>query len=95
MPEFLSTFEPPHTFEQLSTSEPAAVPAPPPSFAARIRRADAAVLAGWVASLVLLVALGWGSVRWRNDVMHAWPPSERLYAVLGLASGPAVSKLDQ
>ena len=101
VPDFPSTFEPPRMFDRPSVSRapnaskppsasgPAAAPAPPPSFAARVRRADTAVLAGWVASLALLAALGWGGVKWRNDVMHAWPPSERLYAALGLASGPA------
>jgi predicted Zn finger-like uncharacterized protein len=39
----------------------------------------------WVASLLVLGALAWGAVNWRADVMHAWPPSIRAYAALGLA----------
>jgi predicted Zn finger-like uncharacterized protein len=41
-------------------------------------------LVGWVLSLLLLVALGFGAVAWRGAVMASWPPSERLYAALGL-----------
>jgi hypothetical protein len=26
----------------------------------------------------------WAAVAWRGDIMRAWPPSERIYAVLGL-----------
>lgn len=39
----------------------------------------------WVGSLVVLTALAWGAVAWRANVMHAWPPSTRAYAALGLA----------
>jgi predicted Zn finger-like uncharacterized protein len=39
----------------------------------------------WVGTLVVLGALAWGAVAWRADVMHAWPPSTRAYAALGLA----------
>ena len=42
-----------------------------------------AVVAGWVASLAVLVALGWGFVAWRGAVERAWPASARAYAVLG------------
>ena len=43
------------------------------------------VRAAWAASVVLLLALAWGAYAWRGEIMHAWPPSERLYAALGLA----------
>jgi predicted Zn finger-like uncharacterized protein len=39
----------------------------------------------WVGSLIVLAALAWGAVAWRADVMHAWPPSTRAYAMIGLA----------
>ncbi len=43
---------------------------------------------GWGASLVLLGLLVWGAYADRGAVMHAWPPSERLYAWLGLMPAP-------
>lgn len=43
-----------------------------------------AVLASWVLSVALLLGLGWMAVTWRSDIMHVWPPSERLYSTLGL-----------
>ena len=49
--------------------------------------ANAGVRFGWAGS-ALLVALGaWSVIAWRQDVMHAWPPSGRLYAALGLTVG--------
>ena len=41
------------------------------------------VLAGWALSLVLLVGIGAGALVWRQAIMHAWPPSTRLYAAFG------------
>jgi len=35
-------------------------------------------------SLVLLAALGWAAYAWRAELMLAWPPSQRLFAALGL-----------
>lgn len=46
-----------------------------------------AVLAGWVVSIAAVVGLCWAAVTWRYDIMHAWPPSERLYSTLGLMAG--------
>lgn len=45
-----------------------------------------AVVAGlaWLASVGVLVAAGWAAVAFRADVMAAWAPSKRLYALLGL-----------
>ena len=43
-----------------------------------------AVLAGWVVSIAAVIGLCWAAVAWRYDIMHAWPPSERLYSTLGL-----------
>ncbi len=43
-----------------------------------------AVVAGWVVSLAVLAAMGWGFVVWRAAIQRAWPASARAYAVLGL-----------
>jgi hypothetical protein len=42
-----------------------------------------AVGAGWVGSFLLLGLMAWGVVSFRAPIMHAWPPSTRLYAALG------------
>lgn len=46
--------------------------------------AGPAVLIGWVVSIAIVIGLCWAAVTWRDDIMHAWPPSERLYSTLGL-----------
>ena len=46
-----------------------------------------AVAAGWIVSVAAVVGLGWAAVTFRHDIMHAWPPSERLYSTLGLMAG--------
>ena len=38
---------------------------------------------GWAASLLLVFGLLGGFAHWRRPIMHAWPPSMRLYAALG------------
>ena len=38
----------------------------------------------WLASGVLLLALLAAALVWRQPAMQAWPPSQRLYAWLGL-----------
>ena len=45
-----------------------------------------AVVAGlaWLASLGVLAGAGWAAVAFRAEVMAAWEPSRRLYALLGL-----------
>ncbi|HJS87349.1 MAG TPA: zinc-ribbon domain-containing protein [Acetobacteraceae bacterium] len=58
----------------------APVGAPPPP----IRGATAALLLAWGASLLVLALGAWGAVAWRGSVVHAWPPSQRLYGALGL-----------
>ncbi len=40
---------------------------------------------GWAVSLGLILALGWFAVQNRTGIMHAWPPSQRLFTWLGLA----------
>ena len=50
-------------------------------------RAGAALLAmAWLATVLLLVGLGWAVVVRRADIMQTWPPSQRAYAALGLAA---------
>ena len=50
-------------------------------------RAGAALLAmAWLATVLLLVGLGWAVVVRRADIMQTWPPSQRAYATLGLAA---------
>ncbi len=39
---------------------------------------------GWLISLLVLAALLWAAFAFRGQVIGAWPPSARLYAVLGL-----------
>ena len=66
---------------------------PTPPFAGALERpggrfaSGPAVLAGWVASIAAVIGLCWAAVTWRYDIMHAWPPSERLYSTLGLMAG--------
>ena len=38
----------------------------------------------WAASVVLLVLVACGAYTWRSDIIHAWPPSVRMYAAFGL-----------
>ncbi|MGH7119922.1 MAG: hypothetical protein ACREFP_13185 [Acetobacteraceae bacterium] len=44
-----------------------------------------AVWLGWAGTIVLLIVLVWGAYVLRAEVIHAWPASERLYALLGIA----------
>jgi hypothetical protein len=58
---------------------------PPRSVRPKARRGDALPVVAWVASLALLACLVGAAYAWRAPIMAAWPPSERLYAALGLA----------
>lgn len=42
-------------------------------------------LAGWLLSLAVLLAALWAAWQFRAAIIQAWPPAERLYALLGLA----------
>ena len=42
-----------------------------------------AVIAGWVASLAVLVAALWLAIAYRQTVMQHWPAAARAYAALG------------
>jgi predicted Zn finger-like uncharacterized protein len=43
-----------------------------------------ALAMAWVLTVFVMISIGWGAVRWRGEVMEAWPPSRRAYSVLGL-----------
>ncbi len=63
---------------------PPPLPQPPP-----IPRGRTLLPVAWAATLMVLAGLAAAAVTWRTDVMRAWPPSERLYAALGLVHTPA------
>jgi predicted Zn finger-like uncharacterized protein len=42
----------------------------------------------WLASLSLLAFLGWAAYAWRAEIVAAWPPSDRIYAVFGMSPTP-------
>ena len=48
---------------------------------------------GWAATAVVILASGYGLFTARDLVMHAWPPSERLYGALGLASAQGLENM--
>lgn len=50
-------------------------------------RHPTALRAAWALSGVVLLAAMWLAYSARDRVMHAWPPSVRAYAALGLANG--------
>ncbi|MBU8541100.1 zinc-ribbon domain-containing protein [Falsiroseomonas tokyonensis] len=73
-------------------AEPAPPPPPEPARLAQDRLSDAPAsppdrfaLAGWLVTLLVLVLAAYAGFAWRAEVMEAWPPSQRLYALLGLA----------
>jgi hypothetical protein len=44
-----------------------------------------ALAAAWLASIAVVLLLAWAAYAWRVEVMAVWPPSIRLYSMLGLA----------
>jgi predicted Zn finger-like uncharacterized protein len=38
----------------------------------------------WLTSLAVLAFLGWSAYAWRAEIVAAWPPSDRMYAVFGV-----------
>ncbi|MDR3538274.1 MAG: zinc-ribbon domain-containing protein [Acetobacteraceae bacterium] len=42
----------------------------------------------WIASIVVLVGLLVAGLVWRRGIMAGWPPSARLYGMVGLAGSP-------
>jgi predicted Zn finger-like uncharacterized protein len=60
-------------------------PAPwPPQARAPMARPNVALRLAWAASVVAILALGWGAYAGRTTIMQVWPASVRLYAALGL-----------
>lgn len=47
-----------------------------------------ALRVAWAASVVVILTLLWSGYAWRADVMAHWPPSTRLYSMLGLVPPP-------
>lgn len=61
-------------------------PEAPPAGQALPKPGASAALVGWVATVILLAAATWGAYAYREAVIEAWPPSERVYLALGLRS---------
>jgi predicted Zn finger-like uncharacterized protein len=61
----------------------AAAPVPPPPDPPPPRGGARAIVA-WALSILLLAAAGAAAVAWRTQVVATWPPSQRVFAVLGL-----------
>ena len=96
-----ATAEPPVEPSTLVEAAPAPRPAhpfmaPPRGTAGRLADADryvpeparesrAGLVMAWVASLLVLVVVGWTLVQFRGPVVRAFPPSQRAYDALGLA----------
>ena len=59
--------------------EPVLIREPP-----RSRGAAFAQSVGWAALILLIGAVGWGTVHYRETIAAVWPQSASLYAVLGL-----------
>jgi len=92
--------EPPRLEERLAPPEPVPpLPEPPPLVAPKEerlvataaaperRRGGTALLVAWILSFLVLAAAAWAAYDRREDVIRAWPASERAYAVLGIAPG--------
>jgi predicted Zn finger-like uncharacterized protein len=44
----------------------------------------AAVLVGWMLTVLVIAAAGYGAYTYRPQIEAAWPPSQRAYALLGI-----------
>ena len=90
--------EPPPAEPTEAAPEPAepVPPRPRPSLSAMDRLAaqptistsSARLRVAWAASLVLVLLLCAGAYAGRAQILHAWPPSARMYAAFGLQISP-------
>ena len=64
---------------------PVAERSAPPLLGRADERGGTALKVAWALSFVVLAAAAWGAYHRREDVMRAWPASERAYAALGIA----------
>jgi predicted Zn finger-like uncharacterized protein len=55
-----------------------------PAETRRYSGARVAQSAGWTALIVLIAAIGWASVQYRQTIASLWPQSASLYAAVGL-----------
>jgi predicted Zn finger-like uncharacterized protein len=73
---------------EFHTSAPEKAAAKPaPKAAARKRRPKMPPLsqvAGWAALILIVIAIGWSGVQYRQTIASLWPQSASLYAALGL-----------
>lgn len=83
----------PAAFESAPTLDP--MPAPRLSAMDRLAshpvslpRRDLSLLLAWLVSLLVLLAVVIALVVWRGPIMHAWPPSTRLYHAIGVEQAP-------
>jgi len=74
-------------------AEPINLPLSPPARTGPMQRLlpalreNRVVLLGWVVSVLLLVLMGRAAILHRDGIMAAWPPSQRLFVLLGLPGG--------
>ena len=64
---------PPPPPEPLPVAQPLTPAAPPPEPARRL------LIAGWAATIIVLLCGVFAAHHFRVRIEHAWPPSERLY----------------
>ncbi len=86
LPDFAS----PHNDLSALPQAPFPEAAPPSTLPQQATGARAA----WVASVLLLVVVGFGGVHWRAPIMLGWPPSTRLYAMFGTPHMPRAATAD-
>lgn len=76
--------EPPKPLPSRGPRQHAPIYPPLPRREERVADGRGAAIAGWIGTLVLLIAAVWLAYAWRAEIMAAWPPAARLYAALGL-----------
>ena len=74
----------PATLGAIVTERKAAEPVPRPVFEDEPRSSRLLPVLGVVLIVLLLAAMGWTAVQYRQTVVRLWPASERAYATVGL-----------